>query len=432
MYRLATRSAVTKRRFCTSRHLLSDERPSWDYLTKTQEPESVDVGLNGLTLKTELDDLYATPASHTLQSPRIKKDKVSFVVKPQASPAVSGHDLEDVFRPRRRMSDTSGVAGVTATQKEREIFSKIFDTILSRSVSDGGRSAQNKTGLSSNMQALFEKTLGFNSTAENPTATEQNVQLGMTTEDVRKYPLSMTSLLMPQRSGKEAKSPGFEFKNALKRKMEPIFKHIDGMETDYELVQYYLENIIKLYITEATKAGKEKAKISDNIKDLESLDIDPECPPVNSKVLPLILGAAIRTLMDNFNSPEQALMLFEVSKKQGIDFYVSSCNCDVYNEVLRVKWDAYKDLYMIEALVSEMDINGLKGNSETSEILSSVARYAIDMKQGSLDSKHVPLWSQEDEERLTNLNQYRLRVLEALVRQDNAGQGDILSRLINI
>lgn len=458
LYRLAARSSsreisLIRRKFNTSTLLLSDERPdmSWDYLTKSPQENSSepkDLDLKSLNLKTELDDLYTTPSRQAYDHPRVTKDKVSFVVKPQSTPGVSGSDLEDVFRPRRRMSDTTGVAGVTATQKEREIFSKIFDTILSRSASDGGKSAQNKTGLSSTMQALFEKTILPRKTGDSTTGGEhsalsedgQNVQLGLTHEDVRKYPLSMASLLMSQRSGKENKSQGLEFQNALKEKLEPIFKHLDSMETDYEVSQYYLEKIVKVY-KENTESGTKhgnnfkskglEPRIND-IEDLKSLSIDPEFPPVSPKVLPLILGAVIRTLMDNFNSPEVALTLFEVSKLQGIDFYVSSCNCDVYNEVLRIKWDAFKDLYTIESLISEMDINGLKGNSDTSEILSSVARYSIDMKQGSVDSAQVPLWSQEDEERLTNLNRYRLRVLEALVQQDNAGQGELLSKLISL
>lgn len=419
-----------RRRICTSARLLSEERPdlSWDFLTEPEKPKDP-VDLKELKLKTELDDLYATPANQALANPRVSKDKVHFVVKPQSSPGISGQDLEDVFRPRRKMSGSSGVAGVTATQKEREIFSKIFDTILSRSASDASRSPQNKTGLSSNMQALFEKTLG--NSAESTEQSSQHVELGMTTEDVRKYPLSMPSLLMSQRSRKETKSQGFEFNNAMKKKLEPIFQHMDDMETDIELAEYYVEKIVKRYKADAASNKKTLTSIT-KLEDLESLVVDPESPPVISGFLPLLLCTAIRTMMENFNSPDQALMLFELSKQQGIDFYVSSCNCDVYNEVLRIKWNAFKDLYMMESLISEMDINGLKANSETSEILSSVARYAIDLKQGSLDAKHVPLWSQEDEERLTNLNQYRLRVLEALVREDNASQGDLLSRLINI
>lgn len=425
MYRLTTRS-ILRRRFSTSVRALANDRSesSWDYLTDPQELELSD-DLKDLNLKTELDDLYATPASQKMHQGERRKEKVSFVVKPQSKP-VSGNELEDVFRPRRRMSDTSGVAGVTATQKEREIFSKIFDTILSRSASDGGRSAQNKTGLSSNMQALFEKTLG---TAQ-PTE-DQDVQLGMTTDDVRKYPLSMASLIMSQKPGKENRTHGLEFNNALKEKLQPVFEHIDAFETDYDLAQYYEEKIVNAYKASMKNSRSKQPEIT-KLEDLDSLVIDPESPPVSSRVLPLILYNVIRTMMHNFNSPEQALMLFELSKQQGIDFYVSSCNCDVYNEVLRIKWDAYKDLYLVESLISEMDINGLKANSETSEILGAVARYAIDMKQGSLDSKHVPLWSQEDEERLMNLNRYRLRALEALVQQDNAGQGKLLSQLINI
>ena len=136
-------------------------------------------------------------------------------------------------------------------------------------------------------------------------------------------------------------------------------------------------------------------------------------------------------MMSNFNSPDQALALFELSKKQGIDFYVAACNIDVYNEALRIRWETYRDLYQLETLVSEIDVNGLNGDSVTSDVLSSVDSYYSQLKiESEADPDHVTLWSQEEEERLNNLNVYRLKIARSLVKQNvQFGQKDLFSLL---
>lgn len=408
----------------------------WDFLNDPEEPEGFDSdNLEDMDFKTELHDLYAKPANRTNPESHnfLKKEKVSFVAKSHDDPStVSGNDLADVFRPRRRMADSaSGTAGVTATHKEKEIFSQIFDTILSRSVADGGRSAQgNKPGMTSNMQALFESTLGGTQSQK-----KEDVQMSMTTEDVRKYPLSMASLMVSKgNSPDDTKPQGQKYQTVLQNKLQPVLDYINSFETDHEVSQYYREKIIKVYKERQEQPDKEKQSepVYNTVESLEAWEIDPESPPVNSKALPIILLACVRTLANDFAAPEQAAMLFELSKQQGIDFYVAACSSSVYNEVLRCKWNAYKDLYLVESLISEMDINGLKADSDTSEILSSVARYCIELKRGSLEADQVPLWSEEDEERLSNLNRYRLRILEQMVQRDNVRQGQLLSQLIKM
>ncbi|KAF5100106.1 hypothetical protein DV451_002680 [Geotrichum candidum] len=421
------------RYFNSARILRGDAKDdlSWDFLANdtTDKPER---NSDDFKLKTEFDDLYARPSSRP-DAP-LSKTKIEVAVLPETDAGASNEELDNVFRPRRRMADTQGVAGVTATQKEREIFSQIFDSILARSTPGTNKATTNKPAMSNNMQAFFEKTLVPNSPNN---IEEKDVALGMTTEDVRKYPLSMSSLLLSQQkdSGKDC-ARGSEFMDALEKKLAPVYAHMDAFETDVELFDYYVDRVIASYTQQhsGAKGGKRKSKpeISLNtLEDVEKLEVSATAPPVVSRTLPLLLVKSMQLMMSNFNSPDQALALFELSKKQGIDFYVAACNIDVYNEALRIRWETYRDLYQLETLVSEIDVNGLNGDSVTSDVLSSVDSYYSQLKiESEADPDHVTLWSQEEEERLNNLNVYRLKIARSLVKQNvQFGQKDLFSLL---
>lgn len=440
MNRIQFRNIVTTgtrsvhRHFSTTCKVYSDTKNdlSWDFLSKTAADETSEKNNDGFKFKTDFDDLYARPSSRP-DAPLLKQ-KIDVVVIPEADSDISNKELDSVFRPRRRMADNQGVAGVTATQKEREIFSQIFDSILARSTSGTSKTTINKSTMSNNMQAFFEKTLVPNSPNN---VEEKDISMGMMTEDVRKYPLSMSSLLLPQQkdAGKDF-ARGSEFMTALEEKLAPVYAHMESFETDVELFDYYLDSVITPYNQQCAsgKGSKKKSNpeiLLNTLEDVAQLNVSATAPPIVSRTLPLLLFKSMQLMVANFNSPDQALALFELSKKQGIDFYVAACNIDVYNEALRIRWETYRDLYQLETLVSEIDVNGLKGDSVTSDVLSSVNTYYSQLKIDSEASpSHVTLWSQEDEERLNNLNVYRLKIAKSLVKQNvHFGQKDIFSLL---
>jgi len=50
-----------------------------------------------------------------------------------------------------------------------------------------------------------------------------------------------------------------------------------------------------------------------------------------------------------------ALSIFE----QGFESYVVGCDTPVYNEILKIRWDFWKDVQGMDALLTEMQSNGV-------------------------------------------------------------------------
>ena len=89
-------------------------------------------------------------------------------------------------------------------------------------------------------------------------------------------------------------------------------------QTDVELFDYYVDRVIASYTQQhsGTRGGKRKSKpekfVSTHSNDVEKLEVSATAPPVVSRTLPLLLVKSMQLMMSNFNSPDQALALFEL------------------------------------------------------------------------------------------------------------------------
>lgn len=344
-------------------------------------------------------------------------------------------------QPKKRMSMDGSKPDTSATKHEQAIFAEIFSSILKNtSSSTNNNIPYNKPSkMSSGMQALFEKAF-----SQSPTKTDslesgddrsdsKDVRLGFTTQDIRKTPLSMTPTMQQPLKGALNISQLFEIQIVIKKKFEPVIKYLNELETDHEVCEFYTKRVLDEFPKQLEAKQNEKSKDSSDtkakseIEGIENMDITVDKFPVNYHTLSYLLQETLRILSEDFGSPMEAIALFELTKSQSVNSYVAGCNVAVYNEILKIKWGAFRDLYLIETLISEMKVNGITANSKTSETLAWIAESAKAMKNATLDNgaPATNLWTSEDEERLTNISTYRLQTMQQLysnyqeVKNDN-------------
>ncbi|KAL1916296.1 uncharacterized protein VTP21DRAFT_5913 [Calcarisporiella thermophila] len=101
-------------------------------------------------------------------------------------------------------------------------------------------------------------------------------------------------------------------------------------------------------------------------------------PPYPANYSSILATAIQRSHM--FGDSGMALAIFEQAKRQGMESYVAGCTTPVYNQVLRVRWEWTRDIRGIEALVTEMQSNGLDFNPQTRELLREIQ---IQIERGS-------------------------------------------------
>ncbi|KAG2184803.1 hypothetical protein INT43_000716 [Umbelopsis isabellina] len=80
---------------------------------------------------------------------------------------------------------------------------------------------------------------------------------------------------------------------------------------------------------------------------------------------PSLLAASIKHASFKLNDPYLALSIFQQVKSRGIESYIAGCTTGVYNTVLNLRWETWKDIEGMDALIQEMVANGVSFNDGT-------------------------------------------------------------------
>ncbi|ORZ22285.1 hypothetical protein BCR42DRAFT_487863 [Absidia repens] len=106
---------------------------------------------------------------------------------------------------------------------------------------------------------------------------------------------------------------------------------------------------------------------------------------------------AIHHAYNDFYDPYLAMALFEQCKTISVQSYIEGCTVDVYNQVLQIRWDAWKDIYGMLDLMEEMTLNGIAFDKVSAGIVQTITD---EMEQqewsGGENTEHVRLWSPDD------------------------------------
>ncbi|ORX46752.1 hypothetical protein DM01DRAFT_1339411 [Hesseltinella vesiculosa] len=107
---------------------------------------------------------------------------------------------------------------------------------------------------------------------------------------------------------------------------------------------------------------------------------------------------AIQHAYVHFADPYLAIALFDQCKSLSPLSYIQGCTVDVYNHVLHIRWEAWRDIYGMLELMEEMTLNGIQFNEKS---LALVRTVASEMDQQVLSQPDNPAgfdtpWSPED------------------------------------
>lgn len=376
----------------------------WDFFeietnageTKVNTEDSFD--LNAIP-----DDLYATPTNLKIHESKPTSKKVEFIGTPVNGDEAKVKGIDSsVFKPRSKMGLNE------STKRERMIFGEIFASILSKNSGTGKNT--NTTKYSQKMQAFFDNEME---------GAIKGSGVGVLKDDVRKMPLSMSSLFLHEKNP-ISKQPGKDVatEQEIADKYSKIIQHIEtGFETDVELYNFYKDHILsaELIMTPLNELGE----IS--LNDLK----------IHAKALPVLLNTTLKNLALSYQSPTLSFSLFSTSKSRSLEHYVTACTLPVYVTIMSLQWQYYRSLSTLENLISEIDINGLvnsnsKGLEELVALLQEVNQYTSEQKFRSSWT-----WSQEDEERVANIRSFRLKILEMKMDMSGSVSPNLLKSLID-
>lgn len=245
----------------------------------------------------------------------------------------------------------------TLTEREREIFTQIFNTILSEKSSFHPQTVPAQSFPSSSLNALFESAVGplqrgseiSFSPRDSIDKESAAASLAMASSFEQFSPLlrraaaTAAGLILPRRNHQEALE--------IQQQLGARIRDMNACETDLELGQWMDEHVFSMV---------EKEGVGSSFKGF---------PPI---IYAYLLAEGMKILRQTFNDLPSVISVFERIKKLGAESYVVGCSVYVYNQVIAAKWEGYRDLYRVKDLVDEMERNGIQGDKNTVKVLHEI------------------------------------------------------------
>lgn len=95
--------------------------------------------------------------------------------------------------------------------------------------------------------------------------------------------------------------------------------------------------------------------------------------PTWAKTYPKALGALISHLRQ-LNAPHLALAMFEHARNLGVESYIAGCQTSAYNELIRVRWECFRDLKGVFQAVKEMEGAAVAWDRFTNRVVEDVVQ----------------------------------------------------------
>ncbi|CAO3622768.1 unnamed protein product [Mucor hiemalis] len=102
------------------------------------------------------------------------------------------------------------------------------------------------------------------------------------------------------------------------------------------------------------------------------------------KYYPRVLAKAIEHA--SRKDPYLALTIFELAKYKSLNSYILGCTTKVYDAMLLLKWEAWRDVYGMLNLIEEMTVNGITYSNDSRRIVRSVVQ-EIEAEGGALEEE---------------------------------------------
>lgn len=91
------------------------------------------------------------------------------------------------------------------------------------------------------------------------------------------------------------------------------------------------------------------------------------------KTYPKALGALISHLRQ-LDAPHLALAMFEHARNLGVESYIAGCQTSAYNELIRVRWECFRDLKGVYMAVKEMEGAAVAWDRFTNRVVEDVVQ----------------------------------------------------------
>ncbi|ORX40077.1 hypothetical protein BD324DRAFT_616170 [Kockovaella imperatae] len=131
---------------------------------------------------------------------------------------------------------------------------------------------------------------------------------------------------------------------------------------------------------------------------------------------PHMLAYLMRITREIYRNPSLALAFFQHAQTLSLESYMSGCLTSAYNELIRTRWQCFRDLEGVDQALKEMETSGVSWNFHTRQLVESVCNSVSSTPFSTERGEEESIWKE--------FVMKRWRTLEARLDADsNASEG---------
>lgn len=154
--------------------------------------------------------------------------------------------------------------------------------------------------------------------------------------------------------------------------LDELKEEVSEIQTDLELLDWARKRVFTLT---TTPTGTESHGQSQGESDQAATDGTATTITGGvgyPKTYPRILAHLMKVSRQSFNNPQLSLSLFHHAQTLSPESYLSGCLSSAYNELIRTRWECFRDLDGVYAAIMEMDGNAVSWDKTTQREIGKI------------------------------------------------------------
>jgi hypothetical protein len=143
--------------------------------------------------------------------------------------------------------------------------------------------------------------------------------------------------------------------------LDEMKEEVSALTTDLELLDWARRRI---FVSTPTSESSVDTSLIPGSESVEAMTFP--------KTYPQIIGHAMRVARQSFNNPHLALSFFHHAQTSSPESYLTGCLASAYNELIKTRWECFRDLDGVDQALREMDANAVSWNIKTQRVVGKI------------------------------------------------------------
>lgn len=151
--------------------------------------------------------------------------------------------------------------------------------------------------------------------------------------------------------------------------LDELKEEVSAISTDFELLDWARRRVFDTLPKPTSNTHTTSDSMGSVNDDGSGSNGDAETFP---STYPRILAHLMKISRQNFSNPHLSLSLFHLAQTHSPESYLSGCLSSAYTELIRTRWECFRDLEGVHRAIKEMEVNAVSWDRTTQATIGKI------------------------------------------------------------